>query len=679
MKNKYTKLNLNELCTVDINISIHAIGKIFADNLFETIFVIDSAGKLCGIITVGDFLRKSTAATCVDALMNITYKKIEADLPVDEPCSDKIASAAGTIFYENPTIREIPIVTKNEKMLICAIARERGGDLFEPLREDIIKRFLIATELHQKSYRAIAENAKKQGIKFTAQAAQDLMAYLFFYDKKDGFYIDIGAHDGYTGSTTYWAEQIGWSGICVEPQKEQYDLLKKNRSCASYNVAISDKSGGSTTFIEFHGIATRSGIADTMTERHIEAAIKLGGNMVTTTANTLTFNDMMEDFPDVKHIDFISIDVECHEMNVLKSIDFSKFSFGLIAVETDEDSDAAKYIGKQGYRPLLRAYSDVLFVPNDYMPHLGKHCEDLNNLMKFHDYTNEEFKKIAEDSIRNVYQNASTETNELALRAYNALQDEESRRIFSYILLIHQLNKGQVVDATIQHSKMILETLNYRLLEKGGNLGDYKIYDRNFFLGWQYFGLSVEEWKASDGDEVFIDCGAFYGGSIKGFAEYCGYSYKKIYAFEPIHSNYEVMCKNVTDLGLKDVVLLNKGVWSYRDEVAFKEDMSGSKIDKKGNAMIEVVSIDETIPADEIVTFIKMDVEGAELEALRGAANAIIRCRPKLAISLYHKPNDIIDIPMYILSICSDYIFYIRHHHPTTMWETVLYAIPPNE
>ena len=71
---------------------------------------------------------------------------------------------------------------------------------------------------------------------------------------------------------------------------------------------------------------------------------------------------------------------------------------------------------------------------------------------------------------------------------------------------------------------------------------------------------------------------------------------------------------------------------------------------------------------------IKLDVEGAELKALQGAEKTILQCRPKLAVCIYHKPEDIVEIPAYLLSLHSDYKFYIRHYQMSAN-ETVLYAI----
>ena len=88
------------------------------------------------------------------------------------------------------------------------------------------------------------------------------------------------------------------------------------------------------------------------------------------------------------------------------------------------------------------------------------------------------------------------------------------------------------------------------------------------------------------------------------------------------------------------------------------------------------MSVDETVdPADKI-TMIKMDIEGSELEALKGAKKTIQRDKPKLAICIYHKPEDMADIPLYIKELVPEYKLYIRHHSNFAT-ETVLYAVMP--
>ena len=82
----------------------------------------------------------------------------------------------------------------------------------------------------------------------------------------------------------------------------------------------------------------------------------------------------------------------------------------------------------------------------------------------------------------------------------------------------------------------------------------------------------------------------------------------------------------------------------------------------------------DSIVGEEQVTFIKMDIEGSELKALEGAEKTIKRHKPKLAICIYHKPMDVIEIPSYIMRLVPEYKFCIRQY-TSRMWETVLYAI----
>lgn len=100
-----------------------------------------------------------------------------------------------------------------------------------------------------------------------------------------------------------------------------------------------------------------------------------------------------------------------------------------------------------------------------------------------------------------------------------------------------------------------------------------------------------------------------------------------------------------------------------------------SRISKNGPKVITVDSIDNVCGKDR-VTFIKMDIEGSEAEALRGAEKTIRRDKPRLAISLYHKPQDYFEIPFLIKEMVPEYKLYIRHHKPGKN-DTVLYAVYP--
>lgn len=192
----------------------------------------------------------------------------------------------------------------------------------------------------------------------------------------------------------------------------------------------------------------------------------------------------------------------------------------------------------------------------------------------------------------------------------------------------------------------------------------------------QYFEKDILSFSDN---EVFVDGGCYDFETSKSLMEKC--RVKKIYAFEPDYDNIEKIERQITKYADCEVVLLKKGLWNQTDTLTFSAtgDMESYVIEKNdltdyGNnyTQIEVVAMDEVIK--EPVTLIKMDIEGSELRALEGAKQLIQTYRPKLAISIYHKPEDTVDIPAYISELVPDYKFYIRHYSYGPC-ETVLYAV----
>lgn len=105
----------------------------------------------------------------------------------------------------------------------------------------------------------------------------------------------------------------------------------------------------------------------------------------------------------------------------------------------------------------------------------------------------------------------------------------------------------------------------------------------------------------------------------------------------------------------------------------FCKRYGGGNINKDGEEYIEVDSIDNLL-SDIPVTFIKMDIEGAEMEALKGAEKVIRVYKPKLAVCIYHRYEDLYEIPMYIKSLVPEYRLFVRHYSDSPS-ETVLYAV----
>jgi FkbM family methyltransferase len=187
----------------------------------------------------------------------------------------------------------------------------------------------------------------------------------------------------------------------------------------------------------------------------------------------------------------------------------------------------------------------------------------------------------------------------------------------------------------------------------------------------QYFPSDIIQLS---GNESYMDCGAFTGDTIEDFLKASGGKYNKIWAAEPDRKNYKKLTDYLSEMKLTDIKAINKGIYSYSGKLPFAENASMlSMIDEKSDNYIEVDTIDN-ITAGEPVTYIKFDVEGAELEALKGAEQSIKKYKPTLGVSIYHKERDLIDIPLYIKQLVPEYKFYFRVHKKLAI-DTVMYCI----
>ena len=189
----------------------------------------------------------------------------------------------------------------------------------------------------------------------------------------------------------------------------------------------------------------------------------------------------------------------------------------------------------------------------------------------------------------------------------------------------------------------------------------------------QYFDKEII--KLSD-HEIFVDGGAYIGDTVEDFLNITRSKFHKIYSFEPDVSNHEIFIGKFR--GADNITLMPYGLWSKNDILKFKKyelNPGGNRITDSNDSNIEVpvTSIDDSLKG-EAITFIKMDIEGAELEALKGSRATIQKYKPKLAICVYHKPMDILDIPRYIKELVPEYKLYLRHYS-NSYTETVLYAV----
>ena len=217
---------------------------------------------------------------------------------------------------------------------------------------------------------------------------------------------------------------------------------------------------------------------------------------------------------------------------------------------------------------------------------------------------------------------------------YNSLADDESRRVYADIL-------------------------------------NYKVSGKISYLLRSFCNKSAvyRDILKLNTSENIIDLGAYDGDTIAEFLEATGGEYDYITALEPDEKNFKKLLKNTEDLF--DITCLNMGAWDKKDTLIFaKKAGRNSKLAADG-VSVDVIDVDslELSP-----TFIKMDIEGAEMKALCGLENTIRNYRPKLYICAYHRNEDLFALPLKVLDICPDYKIYFRHSKYIPAWESNFYC-----
>jgi FkbM family methyltransferase len=275
---------------------------------------------------------------------------------------------------------------------------------------------------------------------------------------------------------------------------------------------------------------------------------------------------------------------------------------------------------------------------------------------------------------------------------YQRLVDDESRQLLVQIISFHALG--------YRHVKLPLNNPQYwKAVEDAEKLGQNRElvdfgsmgrkacnvdlsrlgYSINLFFPpfavttvfvfHQYECRLADQVIKADAGDVVIDAGGCYGDTALYFAHEVGET-GKVYSFEFMPDSLVIFEKNMAlnpELSRR-INLVRMPLWSKSAEPLFVEGSGpGTRVVPKASrpdaTRVETLTIDDLASSEKLdrVDFIKMDIEGAELEALRGAENTIRRFRPKLAISVYHNFNDYWEIPLYIDSLGLGYKFSLRH------------------
>lgn len=187
-----------------------------------------------------------------------------------------------------------------------------------------------------------------------------------------------------------------------------------------------------------------------------------------------------------------------------------------------------------------------------------------------------------------------------------------------------------------------------------------------------YFDLDI---IPSCQEEVFVDLGAFNGDTVEDFIKIYGDNYKKIYAYEMTEQSMRELKERVKNY--PRIIYEQKAV---SDEVGMGSikiheiSTSSNQLELEEIGEIEVTSLDDDI--NEKITMIKMDIEGSELKALKGAENHIIKDKPKLLLSVYHGYEELLTLWEYLEKLDLSYHYYLRYYGgPIFPTEIVLFAI----
>ena len=210
---------------------------------------------------------------------------------------------------------------------------------------------------------------------YYSQFGEDEILNRIFSNKESGFCIEIGANDGKTGSNSLFFEKKGWTTLLVEPNPSLCEIIKKTRSAFLYECGVADKNGRGTLYVAVgddgaHGVSM-------IAERDIaeKKIASFGFNYYPVDVKIMRLDDILVDVNINKKIDFISIDVEGGELEVLKGFDLLRWSPTILIIEDNsnlEDRAVRCLMGKNGYVRFKRTVVNDWYVKKSEMKEIAK-------------------------------------------------------------------------------------------------------------------------------------------------------------------------------------------------------------------------------------------------------------------------------------------------------------------
>lgn len=197
---------------------------------------------------------------------------------------------------------------------------------------------------------------------YTSHTGQDRWVAEVLKGKRGGYFLDFGGFDGLMTSNTFYLEKfLGWTGIMVEPNPQPYASACAVRSCITANYALWGESRKSLEFANAHGLSSILSFVDCDSN----AALRKSISKETLRVDTINPTELLDRFKAPEYIDYMSLDVEGAEIEVLKSIDLERYKIALMSIEHNHEevkrAEIRKYLDGFGYISIAHRNDDLFY------------------------------------------------------------------------------------------------------------------------------------------------------------------------------------------------------------------------------------------------------------------------------------------------------------------------------
>ena len=233
-----------------------------------------------------------------------------------------------------------------------------------------------------------------------------------------------------------------------------------------------------------------------------------------------------------------------------------------------------------------------------------------------------------------------------------------------------KLQRVKKLLADEQSRKVLDDIISYKLT---GDIKLLKGCETSTDEGWSLLKIGKQE--------TYVDLGAYNGDTVDKFLRITNKEFEHIYALEPDSRSFNRMVRRNYALGRGIFHPVNAAAWNEDTTLQFRSgggrssgSAEGSKYGRGRIVPVQAIKVD-TLLEGRKATLLKFDVEGSEREALDGAKETISKYRPKLILSLYHRTEDLLELPLKIHDMYGGYKLYLRHHPYIPAWDVELYCI----